>query len=346
MKRKQFLGALLPIAFTAGTGKVAAMKRVEGLMAQDDQEMVLPAYLQKGDTIGIACPGGFVTQDDIKPAVEKITEWGFKVKLGKTIGTRESGFAGTDNARAQDFQDMMDDSEVKAILCGRGGYGSIRVIDKLDFSQFRSHPKWIIGFSDITVMHSHVNRRVGVASIHSKMCNSFPADWPGADPEQVDSINSIHEALSGTKMTYDVPACEFNQPGMATGSLVGGNLRTLESLAGSVSDIVTKGKILFVEDTGEYLYSIDRMFWNMQRSGKLDRLKGLIIGGFKVKNDDPGEEFGKSLEEIVLEKTRGLGYPVCFGFPVGHQKKNYALKCGVPHRLRVDGTGAVLESLA
>jgi muramoyltetrapeptide carboxypeptidase len=221
----------------------------------------------------------------------------------------------------------------------------VRIIDKFNFEKFKVHPKWLIGFSDITVLHSHVNRNLGIASIHSKMCNSFPDDWTRAEPIQVETILSIREALMGDKMSYSAVWNEKNRFGKASGVLVGGNLKTLESLAGSSSDIRTAGKILFVEDTGEYLYSIDRMFWNLKRSGKLDKLAGLIVGGFKIKVDEPGDEFGKTLQDIVLEKTKKYNYPICFDFPVGHQKNNFALKCGVRHQLDVSETGTTLKEL-
>ena len=211
-----------------------------------------------------------------------------------------------------------------------------RIIDQLDFKKFIKKPKWIIGFSDITVLHSHLNRNYGIASIHSKMCNSFPADWNLAEPVQKETIESIQKCLVGEKMRYTILPNVKNKTGIAKGTLIGGNLKTIETLAGSKSDIITKSKILFVEDTGEYLYSIDRMFWNLKRTGKLTGLAGLIIGGFKVKRDDTGEEFGKVLEDIILEKIGICNYPVCFDFPVGHQKNNFALKCGVKHTLSVN----------
>jgi muramoyltetrapeptide carboxypeptidase len=177
------------------------------------------------------------------------------------------------------------------------------------------------------------------------MCNSFPDDWSKAEPIQVETILSIRDALEGRVATYKAAANAANRTGDTTGILVGGNLKTIESLAGSASDIDTTGKILFVEDTGEYLYSIDRMFWNLKRTGKLDRLKGLIIGGFKVKPDDPGDEFGRAVEEIVLEKVKAFSYPVSFDFPVGHQRANFALTCGVRHRLSVNPAGTTLTQL-
>ncbi len=306
---------------------------------------VIPPYLKTGDTIGITCPAGYIMLKDIEPAMQLMKSWGFNVKVGDTVGKRDFTFGGTDADRAADFQQMMDDPGVQAIMCARGGYGFVRIVDRLDFSRLTNKPKWIIGFSDITVLHGHLNRNYGIASIHSKMCNSFPDDWAKAEPIQVETILSIKRALTGETMKYTTAPSVFNKPGTATGVLVGGNLKTIETLAGSKSDLQTDGKILFVEDTGEYLYSIDRMFWNLLRTGKLEDLKGLIVGGFKIKPDDPGDEFGRALQDIVLEKVKGFNYPVCFDFPVGHQKNNFALKCGVIHKLVVTPDAVTLTEI-
>lgn len=312
-----------------------------------DEEPIdfIPPYLNKGDTIGITSPAGFITLESILPAIHQIESWGLKVKPGSSIGKRDFTFGGTDEERASDMQQLMDDPEIKAILCARGGYGSVRFIDKINWDKFKLAPKWIIGFSDITVIHSHLGRNYGIASIHSKMCNSFPDDWSKAEPIQVETILSIRDALMGTKMKYATIPNEKNRIGEAKGRLVGGNLKTLESLSASKSDIRTDGKILFVEDTGEYLYSIDRMFWNLKRTGKLDKLAALIVGGFKIKTDDAGEEFGRNLFDIVLEKVKEFKYPVCFDFPVGHQKNNFALKCNVTHRLKVESNNVQLTEV-
>jgi muramoyltetrapeptide carboxypeptidase len=297
--------------------------------------LLIPPYLKPGDTIGITCPAGDISLKEIQPAVQQIESWGFKTKAGNTVGKKDFIYGGTDAERLADFQQMLDDPEVKAILCARGGYGAVHIIDQLNFSPLLQTPKWIIGFSDITVLLCHIHNNLHIASIHSKMCNSFPDDWAKAEPVQVASILSIRQALSGEKMQYTPPARPQNRPGSAEGQLIGGNLKTIESLAGTSSDIDTAGKILFVEDTGEYLYSIDRMFWHLQRTGKLDRLAGLVVGGFKIKPDDAGEEFGRTLYDIVTERIKSYTYPVCFDFPVGHQKENYALKYGIPHTLLV-----------
>jgi muramoyltetrapeptide carboxypeptidase len=328
LKRKQFISSALLTLVSAK----AMSESLSG--ATDDAATKIPAYLKPGDTIGITSAAGYISLDDCQDAMNTIKGWGFKIRIGSTIGKKDFTFGGTDEERTKDLQQMLNDPSIKAIMCARGGYGLVRIIDKLDFTQFAKQPKWIIGFSDATVLHSHINKNFGIATLHSKMCNSFvnPAT---AEAIQNETIDSIRKCLIGDKMIYNVAPNSNNKTGRATGALVGGNLKTLEALAGSHSDINTKNKILFVEDTGEYLYSIDRMFWNLKRTGKLSNLAGLIVGGFKAKKDDPGEEFGKTLEQIVLEKVSEYNYPVCFDFPVGHQKNNFALKCGVLHRLVV-----------
>ncbi len=340
MHRKNFLSSLL----TAGA--IAPLSgMVQSIGSNEDLAPVVPKYLKRGDTIGITCPAGYITEEEIRPAMLQMMEWGFYIKIGDTVGRKDFTFGGTDEERARDFQKMIDDPKINAIMCARGGYGAVRIIDQLDFSKIAEKPKWIIGFSDITVMHGHLNRNYGVASIHSKMCNSFPSNWSEAEPIQIDTILSIKQALTGDKMKYTTIANVQNKSGTAEGILVGGNLKTIETLSGTKSDLRTAGKILFVEDTGEYLYSIDRMFWNLKRTGKLDKLAALVVGGFKVKVDDAGEEFGRTLQDIVLDKVKEYKYPVCFDFPVGHQKNNYALKCGVMHRLTVAQDGVTLKEI-
>ncbi|RXK83060.1 S66 peptidase family protein [Filimonas effusa] len=342
MNRKSFLqqtGLLLAATGIPGVLGAKALTR-------RSVPMVVPPYLSKRDTIGITSPAGYITLNDIQSAVQQITGWGYKVKVGRTIGKKDGSLGGSDAERLLDFQEMLDDRDIKAILCARGGYGIVRIIDQLDFSGLRRHPKWIIGFSDVTLLHCHINRNHQVATIHSKMCNSFPDDWSKADDTQVKTILSIQKALSGEKMRYEVAANMNNRLGKAVGQLVGGNLRTLENLSDTRSDLYVANKILFLEDVHEPLYNIDRMFWSLKRTGKLEQLAGLIIGGFSVKADPvPADEFPKDLYAIVNEKVKGYHYPVCFDFPVGHQRNNYALKCGSRHSLTVTMQGSSLQEM-
>lgn len=340
MNRKHFLSS-----FIATATVLHAFKTLANAVENESSSFKIPPYLKSGDIIGVTSPVGYITQEQIQPSVSQMQSWGFTVKVGNTIGKRDFTYGGTDEERLADFQQMLDDPTIKAIMCVRGGYGFVRIIDKLDFSLFKRKPKWIIGFSDITVLHCHLAKNYGIASIHSKMCNSFPDDWSKAEPIQIETILSIKDALIGEQMGYTAPININNKPGKVDGILVGGNLSIIETLAGSDSDLDTKDKILFIEDTGEYLYSIDRMLWNLKRSGKLKNLKGLIIGGFKVKPDDVGEEFGKTIYDIVLEKVKEYHYPVAFDFPVGHQRNNFALKCGLNHTFIVNEAGSTLRSI-
>lgn len=331
MNRKNFIRSVsMSAAILGNTSPASAAK------ASPDVQSIIPPYLKPGDTIGISAPAGYILEKEIQPAKQKLEEWGFKVRIGYTVGKRDFSFGGTDEQRANDLQIMIDDPHVKAILCARGGYGVTRIIDKLSFTRFKEKPKWIIGFSDITALLIHVNRNFNTASIHSKMCNSFPENWQAAEPQVQESILSIKQALTGTKMKYTVPVSPMNRKGLGTGQLIGGNLSIIQNLMGTHSEIKTEGKILFLEEVSEYLYSLDRMMVNLQRSKKLEKLSGIVVGGFnRLKPDDPGEEFGRTVEEIILSKVSGYSFPVCFNFPVGHQKYNMALKCGVRHTLTV-----------
>jgi muramoyltetrapeptide carboxypeptidase len=341
MNRKQFLQS----AGVAAMGQALAAPQTFS-KPHAGQVFRIPPYLTPGAVVGITSPAGYITLQEMQPAIAVLESWGYKLKIGTTIGKRDFTFGGTDDERRSDLQRLLDDPSIQAILCARGGYGSVRIVDALDWTAFKKHPKWVIGFSDISVLHQHIHTQCGVASIHSKMTNSFPADWSRAEPIQVQTIASIQDALAGKRMQYPVLPNGCNKPGIAEGVLIGGNLKTMESLAGTASDINTDGKILFVEDTGEYLYSIDRMFWSLARTGKLKALAGLLVGGFSVKPDDEGEEFGRTVTDIVLEKIKAYHYPVVFDFPVGHQRANFALKCGVRHRLQVTTTTASLTEIA
>ena len=298
----------------------------------------IPPYLQKGDTIGIVCPAGAMTVEKVSECIRVLNEdWGFTTKVGKTVGNQFNYFSGTDDERLEDFQQMLDDDEVKAVLCARGGYGMGRIIDKIDFGKFKKQPKWIVGYSDITVLHSHLYSNYYISSIHAPMAGAF-----NDDGYKNEFVLSLKNALEGKKLKYSCPVHEFNRKGEAIGELVGGNLALLAHLVGTDSDIKTRGRILFIEDVGEYLYNIDRMMHQLKRSGKLSRLAGLIIGGF-TESKDTETPFGQTAYEIIRDVIKEYDYPVCFDFPVSHTEKNYALKIGVGYKLKITKSKVSLE---
>lgn len=298
----------------------------------------IPPYLKKSDTIGIVCPAGYMALDKVQTCITTLQEWGYNVKVGKTVGgDSQTYFSGTDEERLADFQQMLDDDEVKTILCGRGGYGIGRIIDKIDFKKFRKQPKWIVGYSDITVLHSHLYSNYYISSLHAPMAGAFNEE--GYKNEFVLSLKNV---LQGKRIKYSCPAHEFNRKGEAVGELTGGNLALLAHLTGTNSDSKTKGRILFIEDVGEYSYNVDRMLHQLKRSGKLSRLAGLIVGGFTDMKDTE-RPFGKPVYEIIREMIKEYDYPVCFDFPVSHTDRNYALKVGVGYKLKIGKTKVVLE---
>ncbi len=297
----------------------------------------IPPYLKPGDTIGILCPAGYMPYEKASTAIETLKEWGFKVVAGKTLGNQYNYFSGTDEERLADLQQMLDDDHINAILCARGGYGMGRIIDALNFKKFKKHPKWIIGFSDITILHNHLYSNFKIASLHAPMAAAFN-DGENKNPY----ILSLHDALIGRKATYSSLGNGYNQKGKAIGILVGGNLSLLAHICGSSSDINTEKKILFIEDAGEYIYNVDRMLYQLKRSGKLDDLAGLIVGKFSDMKDTT-IPFGQSTEEVICNIVKDFNYPVCFGFPVSHDKENYALKIGIKYELTVSATSVQLE---
>ena len=301
--------------------------------------ITIPPYLKPGDTIGMLCPSGYMPYEKIVTAIETLTEWGFHISTGKTLGHQFNYFSGTDEERLADLQQMMDDQNIKAIFCARGGYGMGRIIDKLNFKEFKKNPKWIIGYSDITVIQTHIFSKYKIASLHSPMAAAFN---DGENKNQY--IQSLHDALIGRKASYVGQGDDFNKKGKTSGILVGGNLSLLAHLIGTSSEIKTKNKILFIEDVGEYIYNVDRMLYQLKRSGKLDDLKGLIVGKF-TDNKDTSIPFGQSVNEVIRDVVKEFDYPVCFNFPVSHDKENYALKIGGEYKLSVSSTMAVLKEL-
>jgi muramoyltetrapeptide carboxypeptidase len=296
-----------------------------------------PPYLKKGSTIGITCPSSHIPLERIQFAAEVLQLWGFNVKLGATAGKMHHYFAGTDEERLDDLQAMLNDDSIDAILMGRGGYGMSRIIDKLDFTMYLQKPKWVCGFSDIVVLLNHLQAKYNIASLHSPMCNAYKSEYINSD-----HLQNFYAALTGESLYYNIPASPYNRTGTVEGILTGGNLSILAHLTGSSSEVDTNGKILFLEDIGEYLYNIDRLLLNLKRGGKFDNLKGLILGGFSDMQDTD-RPFGQTVEEIIWDKVKEYNYPVCFNFPVGHIDINYTLTMGMPHKLIVTPAGAELK---
>lgn len=298
----------------------------------------MPPYLKKGDIVAIAAPARKVTRQELAPAVKLLQSWGLKVLLHERLFDADNQFAGSDRVRAQVMQELLDNPDIRAIFCARGGYGTVRIIDKLDFTKFAAAPKWIVGYSDITVLHSHIHRHLGIETLHATMPINI-TDRAFRSP----AVETMRQQLFGEPVSYTCATHKLNRKGKAEGLLVGGNLSMLYSLCGSASDIDTDGKILFIEDLDEYLYHIDRMMMNLKRCGRLAHLAGLVVGQMSDMHDN-SIPFGHTAEEIVSDAASEYGYPVCFNFPAGHNgTENSALKLGHHTTLVVDETVALKQ---
>ncbi len=297
--------------------------------------MITPEYLRKGDFVAIVSTARKISEEEINPALQLLEKWGLKAVLGKTIGAAENQFAGSDELRAADFQKMLDDPKIKAIWCARGGYGTVRIIDKLDFSAFKKNPKWIVGYSDVTVLHSHIHN-FGIETLHAQMCLEI-------ENKTTETAESIRKVLFGKDYKIEIERTDsFASPGILKGELIGGNLSVLYSLGGSASEMDTDGKILFIEDLDEMLYHIDRMMMNLKRNGFLKNLKALVIGGMTEMKDNK-VYFGKTAEEIIVDLVKEYNYPVIFNFPAGHIKDNRALIMGRKVELEIETNKVVLK---
>ncbi|WP_235892944.1 S66 peptidase family protein [Flavobacterium franklandianum] len=289
--------------------------------------MKIPPSLQKGDTIALVATARKNIDDNLKPAIDLLHSWGLEVLIGNTIGLDNNQLAGTDAERAADFQQQLDNPNIKAIWCVRGGYGTVRMIDLLDFTKFKKNPKWIVGFSDVTVIHSYINN-LNIATIHGAM----PITVAKASTE---SIESLRKSLFGESLNYEIPFDSANRLGNAKGEIVGGNLSILYSLMGSNAQIDCKGKILFIEDLDEYLYHIDRMMMSLKRCGCFDGLNGLIVGTMtKMKDNDI--PWGKNANQIIEDVTKGYSFPILYNFPAGHFRDNRALIFGKQVSLKLN----------
>jgi len=296
-----------------------------------NNKLIKPEYLKKGDTVAIVAPSGVLKNYNayILKAKELLKSWELEVVIGENVFNDNGHFAGTDNQRSADFQLALDDKAIKAIWCARGGYGAMRVIDNLNFEKYKENPKWIIGYSDITAIHNDLHNNKS-ESIHGIMCKSLEK----IDVDNNESISLLKKTLFGEKLSYTIEGNNYNIEGNSNGQLIGGNLTLLHCLLGSESSIDTNGKILFIEDLGEYLYHIDRMLISLKRAGYFDNCKGLIVGDFTDmrKNTTP---FGRNLKELILDIVREYDFPVSFGFPAGHGEKNYPMILGREINLEV-----------
>jgi muramoyltetrapeptide carboxypeptidase len=292
----------------------------------NDTTILQPPYLKKGDKVAITCPAKKLPIP-MTDAVNLLTDWGLEVVLGDTVTASYNQFAGDDELRAADMQRFINDDSIMAIFAARGGYGTIRMVDKVDFSPLVKKPKWLVGFSDITLLHAHIISNYNLPCIHGQM----PLNIPDASAY---SLETLRKALFGEDLSYQLPLNPLNRNGNAHGVLIGGNLSLLVAISGSVSDMDYSGKILFLEDVGEYLYAIDRMLRCLKRAGKLQNLAGLIIGGFTdmKDNDIP---FGQTIPQIIMDVVAEYNYPVCFDFPGGHVSNNCSLVLGKAVNLSV-----------
>lgn len=299
-----------------------------------------PAFLKPGDRVGVLAPASIVKYEDVVPGIRLFTEqWGLEVVEGKTLRTSFNQFSGSDEDRLTDVQQMLDDPSIKAIIAARGGYGCSRIVDRLHFDEFVKHPKWIVGFSDLTAFLSRTFQ-LGYASIHAPMAKTITCAGAEAAAE------SLRQMLFGDMPAYEIPAHPLNRTGHATAQVVGGNLCLLAHMIGSETEIETNGRILFIEDINEYLYNLDRMMIQLKRSGKLDKLAGLIVGQFTDMKDNNSPTFGKDSYQIIEEHVTNFDYPVCYNFPVGHVGDNRAMGVGMEAALTVTEHAVQLRFLS
>lgn len=318
--KKLGVAFLLILAFAFS----AFSQQANDSIASQSMKLITPDYLQEGDSIAIVAPAGILKnkRDLINQAKQLAESWGLKVVMGEHVFNQNNHFAGTDEERAEDFQKALDNPNIKAIWSARGGYGSVRILDQLNFSMFKKHPKWVIGYSDVTALHNHIHN-LGFETLHAMMGTSMLFD-----PEKTkESKETLRKALFGESLTYELEDSKYNVEGSVEGELIGGNLTILVTMLGSKSQLNTDGKILFIEEIGEYKYHIDRMLQSLKRAGYFDNLKGLIVGDMtNIKKNTT--VWGTSIEQLILDATSEYDFPVLFGFPAGHEPDNRALIFG------------------
>ncbi|MBT8375948.1 MAG: LD-carboxypeptidase [Bacteroidia bacterium] len=294
-------------------------------------ELKQPPFLKAGDTVAILAPSGILKsrEGEVQWAKNLLKDWGLFVKVGEHVFNKNDHFAGTDEERCEDFQNALDDPSVKAIWSARGGYGTVRILDKLDYTRFKENPKWIIGYSDITALHNQIHN-LGFQSLHALMCVSLTKDLN----EIQETVSTFKLALFGKPLNYVLEGSNYNREGIATAPLVGGNLTMLHTMLGSKTSINTAGKILFIEEIGEYKYHIDRMLQSLKRAGYFDNCKGVIVGDMsKLRKNTT--LWGSSIEQLIIDALAKYDFPIAFNMPAGHEKDNRAMILGDIVELRV-----------
>ena len=300
--------------------------------------MIQPPQLAPGSTIGILCPAGAIPLEKVTICAQVLESWGYQVRIGKTVGTQFGHFAASDLDRQNELQSMMDDPEIHAILCARGGYGLSRIVSELNFTKIKAHPKWVIGFSDITILHAALQKH-GIQSIHGPMAAGF-----GKGDAGLPYIMALKQMLEGAALPVEAKAHPANLLGHSKGILVGGNLCLMTHLIGGENQLDTKGKILCFEDVGEYHYNVDRMLIQCKNAGLLDGLAGLVVGGFTEMKDEAAE-FGETIIDMILRITKGANYPICFDFPISHDLNNMPVQLGATYQLAVTENATVLTKI-
>ena len=308
---------------------------------KNSNQLIQPPFLKPGDTVAIVAPSGILKNrnDEVEQAIALLESWGLHAQLGQHVFNQADHFAGTDDERCEDFQKAIDDPKVSAIWCARGGYGTVRILDKLDYSSLKTHPKWLIGYSDITALHNQFHNE-GLQSIHGLMCVSLTKDLEDIS----ETIETFKSTLFGNPVNYTLEGSKYNRVGEAIGPLVGGNLTILHTMLGSKSSIDVSGKILFIEEIGEYKYHIDRMLQSLKRAGYFDNCKGVIVGDMtKLRKNTT--LWGTSIEQLVLDALSDYDFPIAFNMPAGHEKDNRAIILGQQMKLTVNKTASTLEVL-
>lgn len=327
MAKKRLLLIMCCAIFFFGNNVASAQNKTE-------TKLIQPPYLKAGDTVAIVAPSGVLKNrnDEVNRAKRLLESWKLHVVIGKNVYSQADHFAGTDQERCEDFQIALDDPKIKAIWSARGGYGTVRILDKLDYTQFLKQPKWVIGYSDITALHNQIHN-LGVQSLHAIMAVSLPSNL--SDIEQ--SISTFKNTIFGQSLSYTLKGSTYNKTGEAKGALVGGNLTILHTMLGSKESLDTTGKILFIEEIGEYKYHIDRMLQSLKRAGYFDNCKGVIVGDMSRMRKNT-TLWGTSIEQLILDALSDYDFPIAFNMPAGHEKDNRALILGREVSLKVEKT--------